>query len=259
MSREDLQQILGLRFRDPVLLQLALTHRSHAFEAGGLPTNERLEFLGDSVLGLVVTDAIFRMLPEAPEGRLAKIRAAAVNTSSLAQVARGLGVGQEVLLGRGEEMSGGRDKDSILADTLEAIIGAAYLDGGIDVAAALVGRLFRDLLRDIVERRESLDAKTSLQELTAAALGSVPVYTVTEQGPDHNKAFTARVAVDGEELGLGQGRSKKEAEQAAARSAYSVLRGRSSHGASTAAGAAMERPTGESLSGERRSGKGMDA
>ena len=253
MTREDLQRSVGLGFRDPALLQLALTHRSHAFEAGGLPTNERLEFLGDSVLGLVVTDAIFRMLPEAPEGRLAKIRAAAVSTSSLAQVARGLGVGREVLLGRGEELSGGRDKDSILADTLEAIIGAAYLDGGMDTAAALVQRLFGDLLHDIVERRESLDAKTSLQELTAAALGTLPVYTVTEVGPDHSKVFTARVLVDGEELGHGEGRSKKEAEQAAARSAYSVLRARSQQAVPVSGGG------GAGAHGETRSRKGMDA
>jgi len=222
MSRE-LERTLGMRFRDPALLRLALTHRSHAFEAGGLPTNERLEFLGDSVLGLVVTDRIFRSLPEAPEGRLAKIRAAAVNTRSLADVARGLGVGAEVLLGRGEELSGGRDKDSILADTLEAIIGAAYLDGGMDVAMDLVERLFRDLLSEIVDRRGSLDHKTSLQELAAAGVGSVPVYAVTDEGPDHNKAFTAQVEIDGQELGRGVGRSKKEAEQAAARLAYAVL------------------------------------
>ena len=226
MSAEDLQHTLDMPFSDPSLLRLALTHRSHAFEAGGLPTNERLEFLGDSVLGLVVTDRIYHLLPEAPEGRLAKIRAAAVNTHSLADLARGLDLGQEVLLGRGEELSGGRNKDSILADTLEAVIGAVYLDRGMQAAKELVERLFRTLLRDIVERRESLDHKTSLQELTAAQVGVLPVYTVTDEGPDHKKAFTARVEVDGEELGRGLGRSKKEAEQAAARSAYSVLRKR---------------------------------
>lgn len=242
MSIEDLERSLRLHFRDPALLQLALTHRSHAFEAGGLPTNERLEFLGDSVLGLVVTDRIFRLLPDAPEGRLAKIRAAAVNTRSLAHVARGLGLGAEVLLGRGEQRSGGRDKESILADTLEAVIGAAYLDAGMDVAMDVVERLFAALLSDIVERRESFDHKTSLQELTAAEIGSLPVYTVTEEGPDHSKAFTARVHVDGEELGNGTGRSKKEAEQAAAGSAYSVLVERLAVGSSSASAGDGGRP-----------------
>jgi ribonuclease III len=221
-----LESALGVRFRDPGLLGLALTHRSHAFEAGGLPTNERLEFLGDAVLGLVITDWLYRRFPDASEGRLAKIRAAAVNTHSLAEVARGLRVGDEVRLGRGEEQSGGRDKDSILADALEAILGAVYLDGGIDSAAGLVYRLFAEPLREITDRRESLDYKTSLQELTAATAALLPVYALTEEGPDHEKRFSADVMVGGEMLGHGRGRSKKEAEQRAAREAYQVLRSR---------------------------------
>ena len=221
-----LEESLGFQFLDPELLQLALTHRSHAFEAGGLPTNERLEFLGDAVLGVVVTDWIYHRFTDASEGRLAKVRAAAVNTHSLAEVARALGVGEEVLLGKGEEQSGGRDKDSILADTLEAVLGAVYLDRGHEAVAELIRRLFSDLLEDISRRRESLDYKTSLQELTAGELGLLPLYELSEEGPDHEKQFTAVVSVAGESLGQGIGRSKKEAEQAAAQEAYAVLRDR---------------------------------
>ncbi len=223
---ERLQAALGITVSDASLLRLALTHRSHAFEAGGLPTNERLEFLGDAVLGIVVTDQIYRRFPDASEGRLAKIRAAAVNTHSLAEVARVLDIGEQVLLGRGEEQSGGRDKDSILADTMEAVLGAVYLDAGLDAAASLIDRLFHDVLTDIAMRRASLDYKTSLQELTAAEMATLPVYVLSEQGPDHDKRFTAVVSVAGGELGRGVGRSKKEAEQAAAQMAYGELRRR---------------------------------
>ena len=221
-----LEQRLGVHLRDRDLLRRALTHRSHAFEAGGQPTNERLEFLGDAVLGLVVTDMIYHRFPDAAEGRLAKVRSAAVNTRSLAMIARQLGVGAEVLLGRGEEQSGGRDKDSILADTLEALLGAVYVDGGLTVAARVVHDLFGALLDDIAQRRASLDYKTSLQELTAGAFGLLPLYDLSESGPDHAKSFTAVVSVDGEAMGAGEGRSKKEAEQSAARQAYTALRER---------------------------------
>ena len=223
VDRNRLVEILGLSFTDPQLLELALTHRSYAFEAGGLPTNERLEFLGDAVLGIIVTDTIYHRFPDAPEGRLAKIRAAAVNTQSLAEIARNLGLGDHVLLGRGEEQSGGRDKDSILADTMEAVLGAVYLDQGLEAATALIGRLFSALLDDLATRNASLDYKTSLQELTAAHLSSLPVYELSEAGPDHEKWFTAVVLVDEEAVGTGEGRSKKEAEQAAAQQAYDAL------------------------------------
>lgn len=222
-ERGALEAALGVRFTDRSLLERALTHRSHAFEAGGLPTNERLEFLGDAVLGLVVTDAIYRSLPDAAEGRLAKIRASAVNTRRLADIARKLGVGAEVRLGRGEEQSGGRDKDSILADTMEALIGAVYLDAGMEAATELVDRLFSALLRELSAWKGSLDFKTSLQELTAAELSTLPIYHLTEEGPDHAKQFTAAVEIDGDVLGRGRGRSKKEAEQAAAEEAYATL------------------------------------
>lgn len=225
-SLEAVQGLLGVGFDDPELLELALTHRSHAFEAGGLPTNERLEFLGDAVLGLVVTDWIYHRFDDATEGRLAKIRAAAVNTQTLAGIARELGVGAAVRLGRGEEQSGGRDKDSILADTLEALLGAVYLDQGMETAREVIVGLFSGLLEEIAARRDSLDYKTSLQELTAGELSTLPQYTLSEQGPDHEKVFTAVVAVAGEELGRGHGRSKKEAEQQAARAAYAVLESR---------------------------------
>ena len=246
-----LEQELGVSICDRALLEQALTHRSYAFEAGGAPHNERLEFLGDAVLGLVITDRIYRMLPEASEGRLAKVRAAAVNTHSLAEVARTLGLGAAVRLGRGEEQSGGRNKDSILADTMEAVLGAVYLDKGIDVAVGIVGRLFRDLLDDIVTRRESLDYKTSLQELGAAALSQLPTYELSEEGPDHEKRFTAAVALAGEVLGYGSGRSKKEAEQGAAAQAYMVLQRRFA-AAVVVSEAASEADGASAVKGERR-------
>jgi len=225
-AAERIEADLDIMVSDRALLEQALTHRSYAFEAGGLPHNERLEFLGDAVLGVIITDLIYRMLPDASEGRLAKIRAAAVNTHSLAEVARGLGVGAAVRLGRGEEQSGGRNKDSILADTMEALLGAVYLDQGIGAVVPIVRRLFDDLLCDIVTRRESLDYKTSLQELGAAVLSQVPTYELSEEGPDHEKRFTAAVALAGEVLGYGYGRSKKEAEQGAAQQAYVTLQRR---------------------------------
>ena len=209
---------------DPGLAQRALTHRSYAYENGGLPTNERLEFLGDSVLGLVVTDTLFRTHPELPEGQLAKLRAAVVNMRALADVSRDLSLGNVVRLGRGEETTGGRDKSSILADTLEAVIGAVYIDQGLEVAADLVHRLFDPLIDEAATLGAGLDWKTSLQELTATAALGVPEYVVSETGPDHEKVFTAVVQVGGEAYGEGSGRSKKEAEQEAAATAWRHLR-----------------------------------
>jgi ribonuclease-3 len=218
-----LQRALGVRMNNQVLWDLALTHRSWAFEAGGVPDNERLEFLGDAVLQVVITDEIFRRFADAREGRLAKLRAAMVNTNRLADVARGLDLGAAVKLGRGEEQSGGRDKDSILADTLEAVFGAVYLDLGLDTVRELILRLFRPLVEELSTQHAALDYKTSLQELAAARLSSLPVYEVSDSGPDHDKVFTAQVMLDGEWLGRGAGRSKKAAEQQAAREAYRVL------------------------------------
>ena len=205
---------------EPGLLFQALTHRSYAYENGGLPTNERLEFLGDSVLGLVVTAALYRRHPALPEGQLAKLRAAVVNMRALAGVGRTLELGQYLLLGRGEEASGGRDKSSILADTVEALIGAVYLESGIEVATVFVHRLVDPLLDSSAELGAGLDWKTSLQELTAIAALGVPEYVVTEEGPDHAKLFHAVAMVQGQPYGEGNGRSKKEAEQAAAAAAF---------------------------------------
>ena len=208
------------------LLALALTHRSYAYEHGGLPTNERLEFLGDSVLGLVVTDELYRRHPDLPEGRLAKLRASVVNMASLAGVARRMGaggLGPHLLLGRGEETTGGRDKDSILADAVEALIGAVHVGLGLDAAAAIVHRLFDPLLDRAATRGAALDWKTSLQELTAQHSLGVPEYRIEDAGPDHAKTFTAWAVIGNERFGGSAGRSKKEAEQRAAEEAWRAL------------------------------------
>jgi ribonuclease-3 len=221
-AAEAIEEVLGVRLGDE-LLGRSLTHRSFAYEHGGLPTNERLEFLGDSVLGLVVTDALFRRHPDLPEGQLAKLRAAVVNMRALAEVARTLGIGEYIKLGRGEESSGGRDKSSILADTLEALFGAVYFEHGIDAARLVVHRLIDPLLATSETLGAGLDWKTSLQELTANANLGVPEYRVTEEGPDHAKMFHASAMVQGVARGQGSGRSKKEAEQAAASTAFESL------------------------------------
>jgi ribonuclease-3 len=211
---------------DAELLTLALTHRSYAYESGGLEPNERLEFLGDAVLGVVVTDHLFRTHPDLPEGQLAKLRASVVNMHALAGVARGLGargLGEYVRLGRGEELTGGRDKASILADTTEALIGAVYLQHGLDAARCMVHRLFDPLLIEAPLLGAGLDWKTSLQELTATHDFGVPEYRVAEEGPDHLKEFTATAVIAGTDRGSGQGRTKKEAEQRAAEAAWRSL------------------------------------
>ncbi|TJZ46199.1 ribonuclease III [Streptomyces piniterrae] len=222
-SHTLLEGRLGYKLESALLVR-ALTHRSYAYENGGLPTNERLEFLGDSVLGLVVTDTLYRVHPDLPEGQLAKLRAAVVNSRALAEVGRGLDLGAFIRLGRGEEGTGGRDKASILADTLEAVIGAVYLDQGLDAAGELVHRLFDPLIEKSSSLGAGLDWKTSLQELTATEGLGVPEYLVSETGPDHEKTFTAAARVGGVSYGTGTGRSKKEAEQQAAESAWRSIR-----------------------------------
>ena len=207
----------------PALLERALTHRSFAYENGGLPTNERLEFLGDAVLGLVVTDALFRGYPDLPEGHLAKLRAAVVNMRALANVARELHLGDYIRLGRGEAGTGGRDKASILADTLEAVIGAVYIEQGLNEASVLVHRLFDPVIARSARLGAGLDWKTSLQELTAAGVLGVPEYRVRESGPDHQKSFQAVVIVGDRAYGSGTGHSKKEAEQQAAEAAWRAI------------------------------------
>jgi ribonuclease-3 len=219
---DDLVEALGIAIGSE-LLERALMHRSFAYENGGLPTNERLEFLGDSVLGLIVTDTLFRSYPDLPEGQLAKLRAAVVNMRALAGVARGLDLGSYVRLGKGEEGTGGRDKSSILADTLEAVIGAVYLDKGLVAADALVHRLFDPVIARSARLGAGLDWKTSLQELTAAEILGVPEYHVEESGPDHQKSFRAFVRIGSQTYGEGEGRSKKEAEQQAAEAAWNAI------------------------------------
>lgn len=219
----ELRAALGDPQLDPELLERALTHRSYAYENGGLPTNERLEFLGDSVLGVVVTETLYRTHPDLSEGRLAKLRAAVVNARALAGVARSIGLGGHVKLGRGEESTGGREKDSILSDTVEAVIGAVHLSGGIETSAEVVHRLFDPLVEAASAMGAGLDWKTSLQELAAENSLGVPEYVIEDEGPDHQKTFTAQVRVGDRLYGNGVGRSKKEAEQAAAETAYGEI------------------------------------
>jgi ribonuclease-3 len=222
---ENLLTALGVDMPED-LLTLALTHRSYAYEHGGLPTNERLEFLGDAVLGLTITDELFHRHPERSEGDLAKLRASIVNTQALADVGRRLtdgGLGAHLLLGRGEVNTGGADKSSILADGMESLLGAVYLHHGIDVAREVILRLFGNLLDTAPTLGAGLDWKTSLQELTASRSLGPPSYVVTSTGPDHDKEFTAVVMVMDTRYGHGVGRSKKEAEQKAAAAAWTTL------------------------------------
>ena len=226
--QDGLAEALGVRL-DAELLRRALTHRSYAYEHGGLPHNERLEFLGDAVLGIVITDALFRGHPDLSEGRLAKLRASVVNMRALATIARGIGaggLGSFLLLGRGEEGTGGRDKPSILADALEAVFGAVYVEHGLEVASRVIHALFDDMLDDVATGGAGLDWKTSLQELTAERGLGVPEYVMSSAGPDHEKTFTARAQVAGELFGSSTGRSKKEAEQLAAETAWRVITSR---------------------------------
>jgi len=217
---DELREALGGPVLDPGLLDRALTHRSYAYENGGLPTNERLEFLGDSVLGVVVTETLYTTHPDLSEGRLAKLRAAVVNARALAEVARTIGLGRHIKLGRGEETTGGRNKSSILSDTVEALIGAVHLSGGFVAATELVHRLFDPLMEEAAGLGAGLDWKTSLQELSAEHALGVPEYVLADDGPDHMKTFTAQVRVGEQLYGHGVGRSKKEAEQQAAETAY---------------------------------------
>lgn len=221
-SPAELLETLGIDL-DGELLVLALTHRSFAHEAGGIPTNERLEFLGDSVLGVVVTEALFRRHPDSPEGDLARMRAATVSQRALAQVARALGLGQYILLGKGETRTGGAEKDSILSDTVEAIIGAVFLSHGLERTRTFVHSLVDPLLTDAARLGAGLDWKTSLQEIAAAHDVGVPRYDSTSGGPDHARVFVSEVVFDETVFGTGEGTSKKQAEQLAAEQAYQKI------------------------------------
>lgn len=221
VEREALTEKLGVEI-DPELLCLALTHRSYAYENGGIPHNERLEFLGDSVLGQAVTVRLYTRHPELEEGSLAKRRASVVSTVALAEVARRIGLGAYVRLGRGEILTGGRDKDSILADTMEALIGATFLSAGPDAATGMVLRLVEPLLADPERYGAAMDPKTSLQEIAARLGIDAPAYSVEATGPDHDRRFTATVTV-GDLATTGIGSSKKQAEMAAALTAWREL------------------------------------
>ncbi len=214
---------LGHRFTSSALLDQALAHRSWCTEHGGAASNERLEFLGDAVLGLVVAEHAYRTHPELSDGMMSKVRAAVVNARVLAEVATGLGIPDHLRLGKGEDASGGRTKASILADTMEAVIGAVYLDGGMDTARGLVLALLGDRIAVAVGEPGESDHKSRLQEETVRLGRGVPLYEVVGSGPDHARRYLATVYVAGQRLGTGEGRSKKDAEQVAAHMACGSL------------------------------------
>ena len=214
---------LGHRFAEPGLLLQALSHRSWCGEQEGVPSNERPEFLGDAVLGLVVAEHSYHRFPDFPEGKLAKLRAAVVNARVLAEVAEELGIGEVLLLGKGEEASGGRTKASILADALEAVIGAVYLDAGWAAARPLVLRLLGERIERAAAEPDDFDHKSRLQELTVRRGEGTPHYVVQGSGPDHDRHYVAEVFVNGASRGAGEGTSKKDAEQEAARTAWQEL------------------------------------
>jgi ribonuclease III len=219
----DLRGQLGYEFQDPTLLRRALSHRSWCAEVGGEPSNERLEFLGDAVLGWVVADLSYRNHTELTEGKLTDLRKSVVNASALAEVAIEIGLGASLLLGKGEDAAGGRSKPSILSDAFEAVLGAVYVDGGPAPVFDLIERLFATRMASAAQRLDRLDYKTVLQELTARQHDTAPVYVLSDTGPDHDKRFFATVIVQGVAVGQGEGRSKKTAEQAAAEQAWLAL------------------------------------
>lgn len=209
---------------DPALLELAFTHRSFAYETGSKETNERLEFLGDSVLGLIVTEELYKRYPDFDESRLSPLRSGVVNMRALADIARELELGQYIRLGKGEEVTNGRDKNSLLADALEALIGAIYLQFGYGKCTEIVSSLISSTMDSAVARGAGLDGKTALQELAALLGKGAPEYIVSEEGPDHDKNFTAVAMLSGLAMSEGTGKSKREAEQVAARAAYEALK-----------------------------------
>jgi ribonuclease-3 len=220
---DDLAATIGYSFTDGDLLRRALAHRSWCSENSGAESNERLEFLGDAVLGWAVADIVYRRFDQLPEGHLTDLRKSVVNATALAEVAREMDLGRHILLGRGEAAADGAAKASILSDAFEAVLGAVYLDGGADAAYQMVERLIEPRIPDTFGALSQLDYKTRLQELSARSGRSVPVYEVSSTGPDHAKSFRALALIDGEELGEGQGRSKKAAEQEAATQACLAL------------------------------------
>lgn len=222
-ARERLESALGWTFADAALLDRALTHRSYCAEHGVLESNERLEFLGDSVLGFVVTTFVFDEYPTLPEGELAKLRAAVVSAATLAELAVRIELGAALRLGKGEDASGGRAKPSILADAMEAVFAAVYLDGGLEAASRVILAALEQTIREQAVGPGGSDYKTRLQELAARLVDQLPRYQVRHEGPDHSKRFFATVLLRGDVYGEGEGRSKKAAEQAAARVAWARL------------------------------------
>jgi len=223
---EKLQQRLGHHFASNELLEQALTHKSFANEhrAEGVADNERLEFLGDAVLDLVVSEALHSHQPALNEGEMTRARAEVVSEKGLSALARRMGVGQHLRLGRGEELTGGRDKDSLLADATEALFGAVFCDAGFRAARLVVGGLLEDAVAEAIATRAGLDAKTRLQELLQARQGQLPRYVLVDtQGPDHDRSYLVEVRVEGETIASGRGRTKKQAEQQAAGKALRQL------------------------------------
>jgi len=221
-----LQRRIGYRFNNPALLRESLTHKSFSNEHTGepVPHNERLEFLGDAVLDLVVSHRIFNDFPALPEGELTRIRAELVSEKGLVAVARDLDLGNCLLLGRGEERSGGRDKESLLADALEGLLGAVFCDGGFECVTSVVDSLFGAAVAFSANRKTGVDHKTRLQELLQARYGQPPTYVLTRtEGPDHQRIYTVEVCLADQTIGVGQGRNKKTAEQAAACEALASL------------------------------------
>ncbi len=240
-SLDALQDRLGVVFDDPDLLVRSVSHRSWCSENGDVTSNERLEFLGDSVLGLIVTRYVFDHFPHLPEGQLSEVRAGVVNARALAEIASEIGLGEFVLLGKGEAAAGGAAKPSILADSMEAVIASVYLDQGWETVRDFVLRLLAGRIVEVVEGPGGRDFKTRLQELAAQLSLGRPRYHVDDDGPDHAKHFRATVLLTGVVYGSGEGRSKKEAEQQAAWRAWLELNGEPSDGDSTV-GSVAEHP-----------------
>jgi ribonuclease-3 len=224
-NREKLQALIGHHFSDAALLAEALTHRSFANEQRSrCPDNERLEFLGDAILGLVIAEALFRGDPQLPEGELSRLRAELVNAGTLAQLARQIDLGASLSLGRGEVKAGGSDKENILADAFEALLGAIYLEGGIAAVRPVILQLFAQVMIERTQQRGNSDYKSQLQEYLQALQQTPPEYVLIEtEGPEHERIFVVEARTSGRLLGVGRGRSKKEAEQAAAGAALTML------------------------------------
>jgi ribonuclease-3 len=228
-DRKEIEEKLGVTFKNPRLLKTALTHRSYLNEHRGmnLKNNERFEFLGDAVLELIISSELFKKYPKKPEGELTAIRSAVVRTESLAQESRLLGIGENILMSRGEEESGGKDKDFILANTYEALLGAIYLDQGLDVCREFVRRTALKKVNRVVDQELFIDPKTRVQELIQAKYKVTPTYTlIKEQGPDHDKTFTVGLKVGRKVMSKGTGVSKQKAEEDAARKCIEKLEGK---------------------------------